>query len=95
MNRATLDSTCTLLLFECEGCGCSHGVPIVGPKKWEWNGSLERPTLSPSVSITWEGGEPKRKLVCHFNVTDGQIVFHGDTTHALRGTTRPLPEVEP
>jgi len=32
---------------------------------------------------------------CHYNVTAGQIVFHGDSTHELRGTTVPLPELPP
>lgn len=39
--------------FHCPGCGNSHYVEVVGPKAWGWNGSLERPTFTPSV-LTWE-----------------------------------------
>lgn len=44
------------LRFDCPGCGEAHVVPVrVGskvPNAWEWNGSLERPTLSPSLLVT-------------------------------------------
>lgn len=48
-----------LLIFKCPGCNCNHGVRIRalsspgdnhGPG-WEWNGSADRPTFTPSVVI--------------------------------------------
>lgn len=36
------------LLFWCPGCDEAHGV---GTDRWEWNGSVDEPTLSPSVLV--------------------------------------------
>ena len=33
--------------------------------------------------------------VCHYFVTNGQIIFCGDCTHAMKGQTAPLPELPP
>lgn len=37
----------------CPGCQRRHGVPLklAGDVYWEWNGSLEAPTLAPSVLV--------------------------------------------
>ena len=42
-----------------------------GFKYWDWDGDLERPTITPSF---------KRRIPCgiHFNVTRGRYVNHGD-----------------
>ena len=41
------------LCFECPGCSENHMVPVAERGErgnaWEWNGSLERPTLRPSI----------------------------------------------
>lgn len=48
-----------MLMFECPGCGMSHG-PWIGPKRveadprWQWNGSLELPVISPSLLVRWD-----------------------------------------
>lgn len=91
------------LLFQCPGCGPSavHLVPVEGPKAWGFNGSLERPTLTPSVLVRGKDydedpdGKPcnVRDRVCHSFVTDGRIQYLGDCTHALAGQTVDLPEV--
>lgn len=36
--------------FFCPGCQDFHAVPVEG-RGWKWNGSMESPTLSPSISI--------------------------------------------
>lgn len=40
------------VMFTCPGCGQSHclgvGSKATGPK-WTWNGSTEKPTLTPSI----------------------------------------------
>lgn len=35
---------------------------------------------------------PQTKVdkICHLNVTDGQLIFHGDSTHHLSGKTVPM-----
>ncbi len=39
------------LIFRCPGCGCLHAPRVAGPGAWTWNGSLERPTLQPSILL--------------------------------------------
>lgn len=40
-------------LWWCPGCGCGHGIWVSPGQKlrWDWNGSLECPTFSPSVLV--------------------------------------------
>jgi hypothetical protein len=74
------------LHFWCPGCDQVHGIryanPTPGPD-WGWNGDLESPTITPSVLV--EGGPDE--IRCHSFVTDGQIQFLHDSTHALAGQT--------
>jgi hypothetical protein len=85
------------LMFECPGCGLGHAVAVRpatldNGHSWDWNGSLERPTFSPSINAAWEQhGQPQR---CHSFVANGRIQFLGDCTHALAGQTVDLPEIE-
>lgn len=76
------------LMFECPGCGCGHFV-FVGNGRWTWNGSLELPTLSPSVRV--EGYVADKPVRCHSWVRDGHIQFLRDCDHELAGQTVPLP----
>lgn len=91
----------SLLSFHCPGCRSKHFVNIATEMlplpTWSWNGSVETPTLSPSVLVTYDGrdagidGAPPS--VCHSFVTDGQIKFLSDCTHDLAGQTVTLPSV--
>jgi len=56
--------------FQCPGCGTSHVLRVSGPLPWNWNGSIESPTLTPSVLFTsghyapgWKGP----KCWCTYN----------------------------
>ncbi len=100
------------IVFECPGCRYSlHSVYIEKDRKpcWGWNGSLDRPTFTPSILVrgtvpitdaerdrilAGETIEP-RPFVCHSFVTDGRISYCSDSTHALSGQTVDLPEIEP
>lgn len=82
------------LAFECPGCGQLHAIPTTGPRAWEFNGDLARPTFAPSILVRWTSGPEHQAGVCHSFVRDGQIQFLGDCTHTLAGKTVPLPEVE-
>ena len=81
--------------FWCPGC---NRMKTVCPKRWHWNGDVDRPTLSPSILETC-GPYPEgtkragQKDICHSFVRDGQIEFLGDCTHDKRGLM-PLPELE-
>lgn len=95
-----------LVMFWCPGCEHYHGVSTELPNeltgaKWQWNGSLVRPTFKPSIlvrgtrKITDEeydrimAGEKLDipDTVCHSFVTGGKIRFLSDCTHALAGQT--------
>lgn len=78
------------LLFWCPGCDGAHYVQIgdgPGPR-WSFNGDYDRPTFQPSILV--EGSMRDGPMRCHSFVTDGQIQFLGDCTHALAGQTVPL-----
>jgi hypothetical protein len=89
------------LMFMCPGCNEVHAIQYAnGPgPRWTWNGNPDRPTFTPSVLVTTpanpEAGEGfeewRTERICHSFVTDGQIQFLGDCTHALKGQTVDLP----
>lgn len=84
------------LYFECpaQNCGLVR-VPLKGEPRWTWNGSLDKPTLAPSVRISWDFGEAPNRThnCCHFNITDGVIQFAADSTHELKGQNVPMADV--
>jgi hypothetical protein len=85
------------LLFRCPGCeefGGSghHMLPVNSAEKspsWEWNGSLDAPTLSPSIL-----SRRRPEQVCHSFLRDGVFEFLGDCTHSLVGQSVPMPDLE-
>lgn len=90
-------------MFDCPGCGEMHAIPVrhtderiknrgTDEPKWGFNGSLERPTFTPSLLVQGYDGDTIVR-VCHSFVRDGQIQFLGDCTHPLKGQTVDLPEV--
>lgn len=60
-----------------------RGHKLVRDERGRWTGEWERDASGSPVPS-----------VCHSFVTDGQIQFLGDCTHALAGQTVPLPPVE-
>lgn len=84
--------------FDCPGCKDPHVIPTVGPKAWGFNGSMDKPTLTPSILVRRTAWDPDdadavaQQVVCHSFVTDGRIQFLGDCTHDLKGQTVDLPE---
>lgn len=60
------------LIFICPGCGDAHAVPVEGNgMKWQFNGDLEKPTLSPSLLFRTghyvPGQENKEHCWCTYN----------------------------
>lgn len=89
-----------LIRFYCLGCKRLHHIQHgsdMGPN-WGWNGSLEKPTFTPSVLVTYPGPDAGKDgappAVCHSFVTDGRIQYLGDCTHELAGQTVDLPPLE-
>lgn len=90
--------------FWCPGCQSFHAVAVDSPfdngARWGWNGSLEAPTFTPSVLVTYpanpdaeeEFKEWRTERRCHSFVIDGNIQFLNDCTHHLAGQTVPLPD---
>lgn len=82
------------LVFFCPGCRQLHGVWVhernpLTQARWDWNGSLERPTFHPSILVTGSpaSGRTPRVFRCHSFVRDGRIQFLEDSEHMLRGLT--------
>lgn len=83
------------LMWYCPGCRCHHSVPVEGPNAWEWNGSLDSPTLTPSVRHRWDfTDEGRAEKVCHYFVREGRLEYCLDCTHELAGTTVRLEPIE-
>lgn len=64
--------------------GCRSGTP-----NWTWNGSVDSPTIKPSV-LTKGGvyeGDTYKEYVCHSWINDGKVQFLDDCTHELAGQT--------
>ncbi len=79
------------IAFHCPGCEGGHAIPVTGPRAWQWNGSLQSPTLMPSILVN-RGSTNPTVPVCHSFVKEGLIQFLGDCTHALAGKTVALPD---
>lgn len=90
--------------FMCPGCGSRHVVHVgdgPGPR-WSWNGSMDKPTLSPSILVTgfmpsddpeeFDDATKDKPFTCHSFVVGGQIQFLNDCTHKLAGQAVPLPD---
>jgi hypothetical protein len=86
------------MLFECPGCESLHVVYVGRAMRpvWEFNENVDRPTVSPSVLVTWTERPRTAAIekVCHSFIKDGMIQFLGDCTHALAGQTVEIPEWE-
>lgn len=90
----------------CPGCKGPHAIYVEQPQpstgaKWTFDGNLEQPTFGPSILCfttkgKWEGEkwvpDGPRVTICHYFIKAGMIQFCGDSPHALKGQTVPLPE---
>jgi hypothetical protein len=79
------------IAFHCPGCEGGHTIPVTGIRKWNWNGSFEKPTITPSILVN-AGSKNPTSPMCHSLVTEGLIQFLTDCTHALVGKTVDLPD---
>jgi hypothetical protein len=79
-------------LFDCPGCKMAH-APYIRPHKnpsgasWDFNGSLDSPTFTPSILTRVDFSNGKFPRICHSFVRDGKIQFLSDCTHSLAGQT--------
>lgn len=88
------------ILFDCPGCKIVHMVWVKQPEGgrypiWEFNGDMEKPTITPSVSVNANVPiDPPNTHKCHSFITDGKIQFLSDCTHPLAGQTVDLPDLD-
>lgn len=84
--------------YWCPGCEQLHGIAIRPDVQsngagWDFSGTLECPTYSPSQKTDFAYGVPPVAVLCHTFIRGGQIEFLTDSPHALAGRTVPLPPV--
>jgi hypothetical protein len=72
-----------------------------GTPNWTWNGSVDAPTVRPSVLTKGSQGhtdnDGNRTItdhVCHSWINDGKVQFLDDCTHEFAGQTLDLLEVD-
>lgn len=63
-----------------------------GTPNWTWNGSVDAPTVKPSVLT--RGSDADGEHVCHSFINDGIVQFLSDCSHEFAGMMIPLLEVE-
>jgi len=79
------------LRFQPHGYEFPISLPVItsgsraAANAWTWNGSLQKPTLKPSVKTTHACGK-----VSHIWLTDGICQHLDDSTDGLAGQTLPL-----
>lgn len=82
-------------VFHCPGCKGGHVIREKGTTRpgasWTFNGSLEKPTFSPSYLTGTDNFTVRR---CHSYIEDGMIRFLSDCWHELRGKTVPMVDME-
>jgi len=82
--------------FKCPACGnahkfCTADAHDEGWPVWTLTGTQDNPTVRDSILVTVGHGDNPPD-VCHSFVTNGQIAYAGDSTHALRNQTVDLPD---
>lgn len=68
------------------------GGTRAGTPNWTWNGSIDKPTVRPSVLT--KGKDEDGDHICHSWINDGKVQFLGDCTHELAGQTVDLLDID-
>ncbi|HEY9299811.1 MAG TPA: DUF6527 family protein [Phormidium sp.] len=86
--------------FYCPGCK-SHHEPYLEPSQvrssyWRLvdDGSLEKPTISPSILTKVSRPDGSKVMICHLYVTNGKISYLPDCTHELAGQVVDMEDIE-
>jgi hypothetical protein len=80
-------------LFWCPACKCGHTFKI---PQWNFDGNISSPTFTPSLRLFITRPETNiQETICHLNITNGQIIYHGDCPHELKGKTIPMVDLSP
>lgn len=88
-----------VVFIHCPGCRSFHSVSTQvrnsSGAMWQWNGSLELPTFTPSLNVFWSYNRSDGTRIdhrCHSFITAGKIQFLMGSTHELAGQTVDLLE---
>jgi hypothetical protein len=85
---------CSFWIFWCSQCECAHHFPVgEHPTNWQFNGKIDCPTFTPSLMLSIQDEEGKKKHVCHLNLTDGVVIYHADIAQKLAGQRLPLAKI--
>lgn len=76
-----------VLYVWCPACDDLHGLPVRGTlePKWDWDGMMNSPTLTPSILTTRSDG-----YRCHSYLQGGVWRYLDDCTHLLAGRSAPM-----
>lgn len=84
-----------LLGYWCQGCDCLHVVNVEAGSdrpRWDWNGNVDKPTLSPSIRTFWQRTGEAEQTHCHHFLRGGVIKYLSDSAaHDVRGHHELLP----
>ena len=89
----------TDLMIRVPGPFLTRIIPVMrsgtrqGTPNWTWNGSMESPTLKPSILTSGVEESTGKPYCCHSFVNDGRIQFLGDCTHEFAGKTMDLLDI--
>lgn len=78
----------SLWLF-CPACKERHRISVA-KGGWTWDGNVEKPTISPSIMVSWRHGD--KEHVCHSFVRNGVWEYLSDCTHDMAGQHVPMEE---
>lgn len=86
------------LSFTPEGIHFPTTIPVITKgnrdkaNAWTWNGSLDKPTVRPSVKTQYTN-QKGEKVMIHYWLNDGVCKCLGDCTDGNKGKDLPLLEV--
>lgn len=76
----------------CPACKSAHSFDV---GRWQFNGSMDKPTFSPSMLVTWSrkdspNGPDIEMGRCHSFLRDGVWQFLGDCKHDMKNQNVPV-----
>lgn len=84
IEELTRDDGVRSLMFECPGCEMSHHVNVAGTGSpvWGWNGSMDSPTFTPSILVSWDAmSEAGRERSRIFREEHGRYPDHNENPY--------------
>lgn len=82
----------------CPACEGYHRIHVEKPNHinavWSWNQNIVCPSFVPLINISaTDPDDGELRYRCHYSITDGNLIYCSDCTHALSGKTVQLPRM--